>query len=279
MTGLVASDLDRTLIYSRDAMGEEQFRDASPVCVEIYRDAPLSYMTSSAITLLTDLRAQAPFVPVTTRTPEQFDRVQLPGRTPHYSVVSSGGRILVDGVDDHGWRRGVERAVAAGSAPLDEVTGRLAAVAEQDWVSRLRTADDLFCYLVVDTERQPEDFLPEWEQWCAQRGWVASQQGREIYAVPEAVTKSAAVAEVYRRCVDDGSVSADDPIFAAGDGRLDVDLLQFADAGIRPAHGELAELDWQHPTVTVTSQFGALAGEEILEWLLDAVTRQARTAI
>ena len=37
MTGLVASDLDRTLIYSRDAMGENQFRDASPVCVEIYR--------------------------------------------------------------------------------------------------------------------------------------------------------------------------------------------------------------------------------------------------
>ena len=133
MTGLVASDLDRTLIYSRDAMGENQFRDTSPVCVEIYRDAPLSYMTSSAIALLTDLLAHAPFVPVTTRTPEQFGRVQLPGGTPHYSVVSSGGRILVDGVDDHRWRSGVERAVAAGSAPLDDVVGRLAVAAEEDW--------------------------------------------------------------------------------------------------------------------------------------------------
>ena len=279
MTGLVASDLDRTLIYSRDAMGENQFRDTSPVCVEIYRDAPLSYMTSSAIALLTDLRAHAPFVPVTTRTPEQFGRVQLPGGTPHYSVVSSGGRILVDGVDDHRWRSGVERAVAAGSAPLDEVVARLAVVAEEDWVSTLRTADDLFCYLVVDTKRQPEHFLPEWERWCARHGWVASQQGRKIYAVPEAVTKSAGVEEVCRRCVDDGLLSAGDPVFAAGDGRLDVDLLEFAHAGIRPAHGELAELDWQHPTVTVTAQSGALAGEEILEWLLDAVTRQARTAI
>nr|WP_306302295.1 HAD family hydrolase [Gordonia aichiensis] len=236
-------------------------------------------MTSSAIALLTELRTRSVFVPVTTRTPEQFASVCLPGGTTRYGVVSSGGRILVNGTDDEHWRTSVEQAVAARSAPLKEVTRRLDVVAEQDWVTTLRTADDLFCYLVVDPHRQPDWFLPEWEQWCVERGWVASQQGRKIYAVPDAVTKSAAVAEVYRRCVDEGSVAGDDPVFAAGDGRLDVDLLEFADAAIRPAHGELAELNWQHPSVTVTSRTGALAGEEILEWLLSAVTRQAKTAI
>ncbi len=55
-------------------------------------------------------------------------------------------------------------------------------------------------------------------------------------------------------------------MFAAGDGALDAPMLEAADAGIRPCHGELEALDWQHPTVAVTEAAGVSAGEEILAW-------------
>jgi hypothetical protein len=89
---------------------------------------------------------------------------------------------------------------------------------------------------------------------------VVSLQGRKIYLVPAALTKSAAVAEVARR-VGAGIV------LAAGDSLLDRDLLSFADAAIRPGHGELAELGWSEPHVETLPETGLAAGEAIVDWL------------
>ncbi|MCK8615239.1 HAD family hydrolase [Gordonia sp. C13] len=269
MSVLVATDLDRTMIYSQAAMGEAQFAALDTVCVEIYRDAPLSYMTTTAVELLARLADEVPVIPTTTRTPAQYERIALPGSPFRYAVASNGGRILVDGADDPGWRRHVERSVSESGSDLDEVLAELRTRLDDSWVQSLRVADDLFCYLVVEPISQPDDFLPAWQDWCAARGWTASQQGRKIYATPRSVTKSAAIAEVRRRLVDDGTISADAELCAAGDGWLDTDLLEAADHAIRPRHGELDLLGWSTPGLSVTAETGALAGVEILEWFHD----------
>ncbi|MGC4935271.1 HAD family hydrolase [Gordonia sp. DT30] len=275
MSDLIATDLDRTLIFSRTAMGEQQFAALDPVCVEIYQDAPLSYLTPRAHTLLSRLAAVAPVVPVTTRTPAQFARITLPGSPFRYAIVSSGGRILCAGGDDPQWRAEVERRVRT-CAPLAEVTSALHTRIDDSWVRSSRTADDLFCYVVVDLDRQPAAFLDDWRGWCAARGWTVSQQGRKIYALPREVTKSAALAHVRARLIDEGALDADAPVYAAGDGRLDIDLLEYADAAIRPCHGELHGIDWMCPDLTVTTEPGAIAGEQILEWFLARVGADAK---
>ncbi|GAC02429.1 hypothetical protein GONAM_54_00560 [Gordonia namibiensis NBRC 108229] len=269
MSVLVATDLDRTMIYSQPAMGEAQFATLDTVCVEIYRDAPLSYMTTTAVELLSRLADRVPVIPTTTRTPAQYERIALPGAPFRYAVASNGGRILVDGTDDPEWRHQVERGVAETGAGLDEVLTELRTRVDDSWVKSLRVADELFCYLVVEAAAQPEEFLSAWQDWCAVHGWTASQQGRKIYATPRSVTKSAAIAEVRRRLVDDGAITADAKLYAAGDGWLDADLLEFADQAIRPRHGELELLGWTTPGLTVTTTTGALAGVEILEWFHD----------
>ncbi|MDH3020692.1 MULTISPECIES: HAD family hydrolase [Gordonia] len=267
MSVLVATDLDRTMIYSQPAMGEAQFAALDTVCVEIYRDAPLSYMTTTAVQLLAHLADEVPVIPTTTRTPDQYERIALPGGPFRYAVASNGGRILVDGADDPAWRHQIERVVSASGAGLDEVLTELRTRIDDSWVKSLRIADDLFCYLVVEPAAQPHEFLPAWQDWCAAHGWTASQQGRKIYATPRSVTKSAAIAEVRRRLVDDGTIGTDAQLYAAGDGWLDADLLEIADHAIRPRHGELELLGWTTPGLTVTAETGALAGVEILEWL------------
>lgn len=262
---LVATDLDRTMIYSRAAAGE-QFATTTPVCVEIYNDAPLSYMTAAAHTLLADLTTGAVVVPTTTRTPDQYRRIALPPGPYRYAVTSNGGAILVDGHPDPTWRRRINRLTAAAGPPVAAVVDELRGRVDDTWVTSLRTADDLFCYLVVDTDRQPDDFVTHWRRWCRPRGWNVSQQGRKIYTMPNAVTKSAALGEVHRRLIDSGALHPDALVLAAGDGVLDIDLLEHADLAIRPRHGELEDTRWQHPNVAVTTASGITAGEEILTW-------------
>lgn len=285
MTALIATDLDRTMIYSRAAMElavtESDVTSAAGdddlLCVEVYDGKPLSYVTSAAEAMLRTLTASAVVVPTTTRTVAQFERIDLPGAPWRYAITTNGGNILVDGVPDAGWRSGVDVAIADGGASLVEVGAELSRRIDDSWVRSSRVADELFSYLVVDLDAMPEGFVEEWNDWCVDRGWGASRQGRKIYTMPDAVCKSRAVAEVRSRLVDDGVLAAEAPVLAAGDGALDANMLSAADAAIRPRHGELETLDWQHPTLSVTGSSGIAAGEEILRWFADRVERGAGT--
>ncbi|HEY9374499.1 MAG TPA: HAD family hydrolase, partial [Streptomyces sp.] len=80
MSVLIASDLDRTLIYSSAALGLTMPDAEAPrlLCVEVHERKPLSYMTESAAGLLTQLTADRVFVPTTTRTRKQYQRIRLP---------------------------------------------------------------------------------------------------------------------------------------------------------------------------------------------------------
>lgn len=261
---VVAVDLDRTLIYSRAAIDSMLApRDVPPLtCVELLDGRPQSFLTNESARWLELLGSRAVLVPTTTRTVAQYGRVQLPGGPSGYAVTSNGGHIIVDGHSDDRWRRAVERRIAGDGADLTEIVGGLHRQVDRSWVLNSRVADNLFCYLVVDLERLPVDFLAGWTSWCADRNWVVSMQGRKIYALPRALTKEAAIAEVRSR-VGGGR------LIAAGDGALDAGFLTMADAAIRPPHGELAEIGWQLPHVSVTGRAGVLAGEEISRWLVE----------
>lgn len=259
MTTIVVTDLDRTLIYSPAAFDLDVADAAAPnlVTTEFYRGSPQSYLTLLAATLLRDLPSGA-LVPATTRTVEQYLRISLPTSPPRYAITSNGGNIVVDGEPDPQWRSGVAAGVAK-TAPLAEIEEHFAPLAGRDWVRTVRSADSLFCYLVAQTLELPDGFADELRAWSGERGWRISVQGRKVYALPAPLTKSAAV---QRICELVGS----DRLLAAGDGILDADVLDLADAGIRPRHGELHDAGWSRPHVRVTEGSGILAGEEMVRW-------------
>ncbi|WP_030238925.1 MULTISPECIES: hypothetical protein [unclassified Streptomyces] len=266
MPALVASDLDRTLIYSAAALALTMPDARAPrlLCVEVHESKPLSYMTETAAQLLTDLGDAAVFVPTTTRTRRQYLRINLPGPAPTYAICANGGHLLVDGVSDPDWHAQVTARLADQCVPLDEVREHLLRAADPVWVRKHRVADDLFAYLVVERELLPEDWVKELAVWAENRGWTVSLQGRKIYAVPKPLTKSAALREVARR-------TGADLTLAAGDSLLDADLLLAADQGWRPGHGELADSGWTAPAIKALPERGVLAGERILRECLGAV--------
>ncbi|MFH8367536.1 HAD family hydrolase [Streptomyces sp. NPDC018031] len=259
MTVLVASDLDRTLIYSAAALGLDMPDAEAPrlLCVEVYEHRPLSYLTEEAATLLAEVARTSCFVPTTTRTREQYRRIRLPGPAPKYAICANGGHLLVDGEADLDWHDSVRATLASECAPLDDVRTHLNRTADPDWLLKERVAEDLFAYLVVDREQLPDDYVKDLTAWAEPLGWTVSLQGRKIYAVPKPLTKSAAVAEVARRT---GATE----VLTAGDSLLDTDLLLAGDQGWRPGHGELADAGWTAPQVTALAERGVAAGEAIV---------------
>ena len=258
---LIASDLDRTLIYSASALQLPSVDEQSPnlVSVEIYEGKPLSFMTLAASRRLTEIACAATFIPITTRTMAQYRRVRFPGVQPAFAITSNGGNILVGGVPDAGWHRSTAAAIDECGASLAEVRAELRMRSQDNWAIKRRVGDELFCYLVVDPLELPDDFIESWSSWCSERGWRVSVQGRKIYAIPSPLTKERAMLAVANR------IGARRTL-AAGDGALDSGFLAAADAGIRPPHGELAALNWQHPTVAIGPRPGVLAADDITSW-------------
>ncbi len=257
---IICLDLDRTVIYSAAALALDMPDADAPrlLCVELYRSAPLSFMTEGAAALLEELQSVATVVPTTTRTPEQLARVHLPGPPTRYAIASNGGHLLVDAVPDAAWSATVRSRLVECASPAD-VEARMRKRGGE-FVLNQRVASDLFVYAVVDRAALPDGWVDELAAWCDPRGWTVSLQGRKVYGVPRPLTKSAAAAEVRERC-------GGGPVLAAGDSLLDADLLSFADAAIRPNHGELADSGFTLDHLAVTTATGVRAGEELLGWL------------
>ncbi|MEV8512048.1 HAD family hydrolase [Dactylosporangium sp. NPDC051484] len=255
----VACDLDRTLIYSRSAMGSDA-EAAQLHLVEMYEGRPLSFYTRNTHRLLDALRTMAEFVPATTRTVAQYRRIAW-ATEPAYAVTSNGGRILAGGRVDEDWSARMAGVLARECASFAEVGEHVRATANQEGIRRWHEADGMFHYTVMERAKLPSGLIDDLSGWCTERGWTVSVQGRKLYCVPKPLAKSAAVAEVHHRV--GGS-----RLLAAGDSILDAELLAVADAAIRPAHGELHRIDWHCPDLTVTQRSGILGGEEIVAWLL-----------
>ncbi len=262
---LVACDLDQTLIYSRSA-----FRlpaEAAPpelLTVEYLDGEPLSYLTQRAAAGLRDLAAAATLVPVTTRTLEQFRRVQL-GVPTAYAIAANGGHLIAGGELDVAWAAGVKARLESSGRALEEVREIAVRLAEGgSWVRTIRDADGLFVYLVA-TARDVIPDLSEVEAELAAGGWTLSVQGRKVYLVPAALTKEAALAEVQAR-------TGASRLAAAGDSLLDRGMLARADLAVRPCHGELHEQAELTAGMRVTDRPGVLGGEEIVERLCAVVS-------
>ncbi|MFC7220593.1 HAD family hydrolase [Streptomyces polyrhachis] len=234
------------------------------LCVEVHEGRPLSFLTETAAAHLAALAARSVFVPTTTRTRKQYRRIHLPGPPAPYAICANGGHLLVDGESDRDWQGAVARRLAEQCAPLAEVLAHLERTAHPDWTRKLRTAEELFAYVVTERALVPELWLKELSDWAGQRGWSLSAQGSKVYLVPRPLTKSAAVAEVVRR-------AGTEVVLTAGDSLLDADLLLAGDHGWRPGHGELADQGWTAPQVTALGERGVLAGELILAELLRRV--------
>lgn len=270
---LFASDLDQTLIYShKKPISKEIDEQIRPV--ERLDDRFISYMTQNAISALKKIAQRVLFVPVTTRTKLQYQRINFHDYdiTHQYAVTGNGGTIYSEGVEDKDWSQlvleGRDKCLAA-----QDLIKKFDEISHSSWVIKDsgKLADNLFYYCLIERDKIPLTELAAFKLWASDNHWELSVQGRKLYLVPWNVNKKAAIQYIKEK---EGMSF----VVAAGDSLLDLDMLKAADLALSPAHGELYSLYLQGISglekIRFTQKSGIEAAEEILESVPWSLSKQ-----
>ncbi|KEK25199.1 HAD family hydrolase [Bacillus gaemokensis] len=270
---IFASDLDQTLIYSRKSF-RTIIEDEDIQLIETLDGKEISFMTHKAISLLQQLQLQVQFVPVTTRTIEQFQRITLfqTEVIPEYAITSNGGNILHNGKQDVVWKKSIQKKLSAECLEKEAVLTEFQRIAHGDWVISQKTADHLFHYCIIRRENIPYDELKEFTDWLDEQGWDHSLQGRKLYFVPKPVNKWDAVQYIKEKLQAS-------TVITAGDSLLDLCMLEGANHAFAPLHGELETKQRSLlPHITKTTEIGIYAAEEIVSKTLQMIHSSLPTA-
>ncbi len=264
---ILASDLDRTLIYSTAAIDQlSQYETDELYTAEIYEGKPFSFMTKKASILADELIMRDLLVPVTTRIRRQYDRITLSSlKKPKWAVIANGAEVLRDGVVDKVWHEHISDQLKNCAASIEDVENEIEQFMDTPWLIRKRTADSWFIYLIINRELLESGTIETINAIAEKNSWQISIQGRKLYLVPNPVNKMSAISYVCEQ----QNVKC---FVAAGDSLLDQSLVDAADIGFIPAHGELYNRyicgDYKNDELKITEESGIRAGEEILRYAL-----------
>ena len=243
-------------------------------CVEIYQGREISFMTAHSAELLRRVRAQAVFVPTTTRTVEQYQRIRLGEEPPEYALVCNGGVLLVHGERDAGWYEESRELAAGCQEDLQAVQELLRADGNVDF--EIRDIEGLF---VFTKSAEPEQTVCRLQEYLEGGRLDVFSNGKKVYAVPKALSKGEAVRRFRRRLQGDagsgklgspiaagkkGSSFSDSVVVAAGDSRFDISMLEAADVALAEQSLKLEGIQGEH--VVYLGEEGIFS-DEVLEYI------------
>lgn len=204
---LFACDLDNTLIHSY------KHCRADDICVEIYDGREQSFISPKALDLLKKISARIFFVPVTTRSIEQYRRIfWAENFCPRCAVVANGAFFL-DGERQENFLREVV-------APYEKELKLQLAAADEKIFSIARIVDESFLFL-----KCREDF--DAEKISFDTSLNVQHFRKKIYLFPPRLNKGEALKLLTKKF-------SPEKIFAAGDSAIDLPMLELADVAFAP---------------------------------------------
>ena len=211
---IFATDLDNTLIYSykRD-IGKDK------VLVETKEGKELSFMSSNSHKLLKKME----FIPVTTRSLEQYRRIEFfKGYQPEYALVANGGILLHCGKIDDSWY--LDSLKMAESAFPEMDRGMEILKEDRDICFEIRRVDGLF---IFTKSRSIEKTIKNLKEKLKPELVDIHNHGEKLYIFPKTLNKGVSL-ERLRELLKPQS------IICAGDSEMDIPMLERADISIFP---------------------------------------------
>lgn len=241
------SDLDNTLIYSyKHEIGIDK------KCVELYQNREVSFITEKSLELLREVKNRMLFVPTTTRTVEQYQRINLGVGDLDYALVCNGGVLLVNGQEDSAWYEESRKLVWDCQSELEKARAYLEKDIERSF--EIRTIMALF---VFTKSNAPVKTAARLKEVLDLQLVDVFYNGVKVYVVPKKLDKGSAVCRLKDR-LKAGQ------IIAAGDSEFDIPMLQAADIAIAPA--ALAEQYRIKEDVVVMKDDGIFS-DQLLEYI------------
>lgn len=253
---IFASDLDRTLIYSEKFLNDDK---AAYVLADRHKGRDISFMTRESVELLNEVNERLIFVPITTRTEEEYKRVMpISALKPKYAIVANGGKILVDGQEDLEWKNYVAETINQMELNLMKAHELFFTYTNHNLFNREKLSDELFWMLRLENEEDGLAIVDKTKKAMNEQGYEVMITGRKIYLVPTALTKWKALEFLINRTGADFTI-------AAGDSLMDLEMLTHSHIGITPRHGEIVHEGKVPFNTLITPSEGIQAGLEILQ--------------
>ncbi|SFB10832.1 Hydroxymethylpyrimidine pyrophosphatase [Acetitomaculum ruminis DSM 5522] len=211
------SDLDNTLIYSyKHDIG------ADKCLVENYNGMGISFMTGYSHSLLTKIRKEIEFVPVTTRSISQYERIFFGGEEVKYALTDNGGNLLINGKIDEKWHKESMTYFKKAEKEIDKAREILEK--DKNRSMEVRLVDGFFAFTKSDDEEKTKKTLHE----ALDNTKVnIFNNGVKVYVFPKELDKGLAVKRFRKRFEIE-------KIITAGDSLFDVPMLLNGDISIIP---------------------------------------------
>ncbi len=226
------TDLDNTIIYSyKHDIGTRKRN------VELYQGREISYITEETYRLLQQVKNEMLIVPTTTRTLEQYQRIDLGiGQFP-YALVCNGGVLLVDGMRDEAWYQDSLHLV---SDSRDEMNLAMELL-EKDPRRKfeLRYIEKLFLFTKCN---DPQTVVNDLKTSLNIKYADVFSNGEKVYVVPRSLNKGTAIDRLRQKLKPEF-------VIAAGDSAFDIPMILTADRGLVP-HGFTQKYEIPKTSVT-----------------------------
>ena len=255
------TDLDNTIIYSyRHAIQPYEIWEGKR-CVELHRGREISFITQETFRLLQEVKKHILIVPTTTRTIDQYSRIDLGIGNFEYALVCNGGVLLVDGKEDKNWFQSSLELIKYSHEELDKAMVFLEHEKRRNF--ELRFIMELFLFTKCD---EPERVVDDLRSILDVTLVDVFYTGIKVYVVPKALNKGNAIKR-FREYI------GAEYVIAAGDSAFDITMLEAADYGIATA--ELAgQYNFLENVISLPSDRyflsdSKLYSEAVLEKVLD----------
>lgn len=214
---ILCIDLDNTIIYSyKYDIGVDKRN------VEIYQGREISYVSELTYALLKKVSGEMMIVPTSTRTEEQYNRIDLGIGDFKYALVCNGGLMLIDGKRNLEWYEKSLQLIEPSKAELEKARKILETDPRRKF--ELRFIENLFIFTKFNN---PEEVIDELKEQLDQDLVDVFNNGEKVYVVPVQLSKGNAIKRLRE-------LLKPEYIIAAGDSEFDISMVEEADYGFVP---------------------------------------------
>lgn len=238
-------DLDNTIIYSYKHDIGKNIRN-----VELYEGREISFITERTYDLLKKVSDMYLVVPTSTRTIEQYNRVNLGIGNFEYALVCNGGILLRNGQRDEAWYKESLELICESEPELRKA--QMLLNQEDRRYFELRFIESLFIFTKC---KEPECIVNDLKGKLDLSKVDVFCNGDKVYVVPCDLSKGMAIKRLKK-------ILQPEYIVAAGDSEFDISMVEAADKGL-VSYGFKKKFNVNSSVYEMNEQF--LFSESVLE--------------
>lgn len=193
MTVTLFTDLDGTILFSKNSLPSSLTQqDCTPV--ETYAQQRHGYIEKELLIFLSEWSQKNLFIPITTRSTTQFERLHWPAELLlPFALTSNGGNLYRFGSLDNTWHMQTQQLLEKALTYKKQVRQWIEQKIPNQLIKKVKEIDQWYFCIILSCRSNDEAFFQEFTKELAAIEWCAYFQEKKWYILPQALSKEAAI--------------------------------------------------------------------------------------